>query len=376
MRLTHAVPRIDQEAAGPSYSVPRLCQALAARGHAVDLVCIAARGDIPGVRLALHKEWPVLRRFEVSTSAARTLSRRAAEVDIVHNHSLWSMVNVACGLVVPGRHAKLVTSPRGTLSPWALRRSRNLKALLKPLQWRALERADLLHATSDMELAEIRVLNLSAPVAVVPNGIDIPGPMAAETPAGLRTLLFLSRIHPKKGIERLLRAWQVLQRSHAEWRLSIVGRGEPHDVEQVKALANALTLERVDFPGPMYGKERTAAYRSADLFVLPSHSENFGMVVAEALAHGRPVVASKGTPWQDLEREACGWWVDHDVESLAAALDRAMQLPRSELLQWGERGRRWMQRDFSWESVAKKLEAAYGWVLRGSGEPPPCVRIG
>ena len=374
MRLAHAVPRIDQEAAGPSYSVPRLCQALAARGHTVDLICIAARGDIPGVQLNLHPEWPVFRRFEVSTSAARALRRQAAQADIVHNHSLWSMINVACGLVVPGRRAKLVTSPRGTLSPWALRRSRHLKALLKPLQWRSLERADLLHATSDMELAEIRALNLAAPVAVVPNGIDIPESVGPQPPSEMRTLLFLSRIHPKKGIEQLLRAWQAIEPVQPQWRLRIVGRGEPHDVEQVRTLAAALKLERVDFPGPMYGSERTAAYRAADLFVLPSHSENFGMVVAEALAHGRPVVASKGTPWQEMEREACGWWVDNDADSLAAALDRAMRLSRSDLLEWGDRGRRWMQRDFSWESVAEKLEAAYSWVLRGSGKPPSCVR--
>jgi glycosyltransferase involved in cell wall biosynthesis len=283
---------------------------------------------------------------------------------------------VASGLVVPGRHAKLVTSPRGTLSPWALQRSRHRKALLKPLQWRALERADLLHATSDMELAEIRNLNLSAPVAVVPNGIDIPESMDTETPSALRTLLFLSRIHPKKGIDRLLQAWQSLQNSHPEWRLSIVGRGEPQHVEQVMDLATELKLDRVDFSGPVYGSARTAAYRSADLFVLPSHSENFGMVVAEALAHGRAVVASKGTPWQAVEREACGWWAEHDVDSLVAVLDRAMRLPRAELMQMGSRGRLWMQREFSWESVAEQLEAAYRWVLGGPGAPPPCVRIG
>lgn len=204
MKLVHVVPRIDQEAAGPSYSVPRLCQALAARGHEVELSCIAAREVIPGVRLDLHPEWPILKRFEVSTSLACAQRRKAKLVDIVHNHSLWSMVNVASGLVIPGRHAKLVTSPRGTLSPWALSRTHHLKRLLKPLQWRALERADLLHATSEMELADIRAQGLRSPVAVIPNGIDVPMDLPDRNQSERRRLLFLGRIHPTKCIDRLL----------------------------------------------------------------------------------------------------------------------------------------------------------------------------
>lgn len=375
MKMIHVVPRIDQEAAGPSYSVPRLCQALASRGHEVELSCLAARGDVAGVRLDLHPEWPVLRRFEISTSLARALRRKAAEVDIVHNHSLWSMVNVASGWVVPGRRAKLVTSPRGTLSPWALRRNKRLKRLLRPLQWRALERADLLHATSEMELREIRSLGLTAPVAVVPNGVDIPPADRATEPAAVRTLLFLSRIHPKKGIDRLLQSWKMLQDAYPEWHMRIVGRGEPDHVAAVEALAATLQVDRVEFPGPAYGADRSREYRSADLFVLPSHSENFGMVVAEALAHACPVIATEGTPWEDVARRDCGWWVHHDVETLAAALDGAMRMPRAELERMGQRGREWMERDFSWRSVAEKMEAAYEWVLGGKGGgPPDCVR--
>lgn len=375
MKLVHVVPRIDQEASGPSYSVPRLCQALAARGHEVELSCIAARESIPGVRLDLHPDWPILKRFEVSTSLARALRRKADHVDIVHNHSLWSMVNVASGLVVPGRHAKLVTSPRGTLSPWALSRTRQLKRLLKPLQWRALERADLLHATSEMEHDEIRALGLAAPIVIVPNGIDIPEGGGAGLGRKSRTALFLSRIHPKKGIDRLLMAWQQLQDTHPDWRLSIVGRGEAAHVDEIMALAHSLKLERVDFPGPLYGGNKADVYFSSDLFVFPTHSENFGMVVAEALAHGCPVIASRGTPWEGLEQEACGWWVEHDVETLAATMDAAMCLPRTQLQAMGERGRAWMQRDFSWEAVAERMEAAYDWLLSGGTcHQPTCIR--
>lgn len=363
MKLVHVVPHIDQEAAGPSYSVPRLCQALAALGHDVELSCLAAKGAIPGVRLDQHREWPILQRFAISSSHAIALARKAKQVDVIHNHSLWSMVNVAAGWVVPGRHAKLVTSPRGTLSPWALGRTRALKRMLMPLQWRALSRADLLHATSEVELQEIRAMGLRAPVAVIPNGIDVPEQMDRVTNGAVRTLLFLSRLHPTKGLDNLLQAWRELENAHPDWRLVVAGRGEAPHVRAVEQLAIELKLQRIDFPGPLYGDVKARAYRQADVFVLPTHSENFGMVVAEALAHGCPAVVSRGAPWSGLVSEGCGWWVGNDVASLVQALDTTMRCSQDDLRAMGLRGRAWMARDFGWDSVAQRMEDAYGWML-------------
>lgn len=374
MKLVHVVPHVDDEAAGPSYSVPRLCEALAARGHEVELSCLAARQSIPGVRVDVHSQWPVLGRFAISTSHARALRRKAAEVDIVHNHSLWSMVNVATGWVVPGKHAKLVTSPRGTLSRWALDRRRNVKRVLWPLQRRVLARADLLHATSQVEYEDIRALGLAAPVAVIPNGVDLPEMPAHKAVTRQRTLLFLSRIHPKKGIDGLLQAWQRLEIGHPDWRLVIVGRGEPTHESEALSRATALELRRVEFVGPRYGADKSRAFFDASLFVLASHSENFGMAVAEALAHGCPAVVSKGAPWSGLEAEGCGWWADQDVSSLTAALNEAMSLPSAQLSEMGRKARLWMERDFGWSAVAQRMEDAYRWIL-GGGPAPQTVRL-
>ena len=375
MKLVHVVPHIDAEAAGPSYSVPRLCQSLAARGDEVTLSCLAAAGDIAGVRTVVHPSWPILKRFAVSPAHARDLGKRAHQVDIVHNHSLWSMVNVASGWVVPGKRAKLVTSPRGTLSEWALQHSRRRKQLLWPLQQRVLARADLLHATSEEEYGEIRRSGFRAPVAIIPNGIDLPPPRTeSQADTGVRTLLFLSRIHPKKGIELLLDAWAALSALHPDWQLQIVGPGEPGYVAELERQAARNGSQRVTFVGPLYDVDKARAYQDADLFVLPTHSENFGMAVAEALAHGCPAIVSQGAPWAGLETNGCGWWIPNDVDHLRDTLEVAMALPAQRLQDMGARGREWMQRDFAWASIAETMTLAYRWVIEG-GDVPECVRV-
>jgi glycosyltransferase involved in cell wall biosynthesis len=185
----------------------------------------------------------------------------------------------------------------------------------------------------------------------------------------VRTLLYLGRIHPIKGLDRLLRAWAELQPRYPQWRLVIAGKGEPEHVLEVKALATRLNLHRVSFPGPLYGEAKTKAYFDADLFVLPTHSENFGMVVAEALAHGCPAVVSCGAPWSGLKIEGCGWWVDNSVPSLVITLATAMQLPPDQLVNMGLSGRAWMERDFGWNAIGQKMDAAYRWVVKGGTRP-------
>lgn len=369
MKVVHVVPHIHHEASGPSYAVPRLCEALAARGNEVELACLGPKKEITGVAVRAYSQWPVLKRLAVSPRHALELHRRAAEVDVVHNHGLWSMVNLAAGWVVPGRRAKLVFSPHGTLLPMALDHSRRVKRIAWPLQFRGLKRAALLHATSVAEYREIRALGLEVPVAVIPNGIDVPEPICEIPVPGSRTLLFLGRIHPIKGIEHLLRAWRTVQGAHSDWRLVIVGEGRPAYEQEMKALSRQLRLKRVEFYGPLYGAAKARMYRAAELFVLPTHSENFGVVVAEALAHGCPVVVSKGAPWREVETEQCGWWVENRIETLAAVLHEALSRSPEVLERMGRRGRDWMDRDFSWESVATRMERAYRWLAEPGIEP-------
>ena len=302
-----------------------------------------------------------------------SLLRLAHSADIVHNHSLWSMVNIAAGWVVPGTRAKLVTSPRGTLSKWALSNSRYKKQLVWPMQKRVLERADLLHATCEEEYQDVRALSLRAPVLILPNGVDVPELSPRSNKKVKRNVLFLSRLHPKKGLEILLNAWARLTQHHSDWNLQIVGPGDPNYLASLKSLSENLGLQNVFFRGPIYGDEKRLVFRNADLFVLPTHSENFGMVVAEALSFECPTIVSQGAPWAGLDRERCGWWICNNVESWRDALARAMSLSDDELKSMGARGRAWVERDFSWDTIAESMNSAYMWLVNG-GSPPSCVR--
>jgi glycosyltransferase involved in cell wall biosynthesis len=193
-------------------------------------------------------------------------------------------------------------------------------------------------------------------------------------PTTKRVVLSLGRIHPKKGLFGLLNAWSKIEASSPGWWLRILGPPEAGHDNELRALAIALGLARVSVESALQGDARTVAYREADVFVLPSLNENFGLTVAEALAAGTPAISSKGAPWSGLVREGCGWWIDHGVEPLVAALAQSMTLPRAALKAMGNRGREWMLRDFSWERVAHNMIDVYLWVARDA-EPPPLVRF-
>jgi glycosyltransferase involved in cell wall biosynthesis len=233
-----------------------------------------------------------------------------------------------------------------------------------------MRRASLLHATSEQEYRDIRAFGLRQPVVIVPNGIDLPAPVKRrERPSHLRTLLYLGRIHPIKGIEILLRAWQPLAARHPDWQLRIVGPDSDSHQASLERLARQLGLDRITFAGPRFGADKQTEYAAADLYVLPSFTENFGMTVAEALAQGTPVVTTTGTPWAALREHGCGWMVTPDVDGLVSALDEALSQEPARLAEMGERGRAWMEHEFSWQRVATDFERAYRWLISGGTAP-------
>jgi glycosyltransferase involved in cell wall biosynthesis len=265
------------------------------------------------------------------------------------------------------------------LEPWALSQKPLKKRLaLRLFQRRDLETARAFVATAGMEYEHLRRLGLHQPVAVIPNGVTLPAtnPLSMA-PAGRpgdreRVALFLSRLHPKKGVLELVRAWSQL--APVGWRLRIAGPDEGGPGGEVTRLVGQLGLEAaIDYVGPMEDEAKAALYREADLFVLPTFSENFGLVVAEALAAGVPVITTRGAPWADLETYGCGWWIETGVPPLVLALREAMALRDAERRAMGERGRAYVRR-FDWEVIAGQTLDLYRWLL-GQGDRPDCVRL-
>jgi glycosyltransferase involved in cell wall biosynthesis len=378
--VIHVVPAIAEEASGPSYSVVRLCQSLIDAGENVKIAALdwaPLRSTPDFVNVFPMGMGP--KRLGRSPSMYRWLREEteAGRADIIHSHGMWQMNAVYPGRLALGGKTKLVASPRGAFSSWAMRHGSPLKRVFWPLLQRpALSQASCFHATASEEHQDIRRLGFHQPVAVIPIGIDVPAFVQA-TPGPLRTLLFLGRIHPSKGVDILLHAWSRVMRRFPGWQVLVAGTdvvyGAKGDyLQRMKDIATGLGLERLKFVGPLYGEDKLYAYREAELFVLPTHSENFGITVAEAQAAGTPVIVTKGAPWKGVQTQSSGWWIDVGVEPLVDCLEKALALPREELAERGNRGREWMLREYSWKTVAQKMRQTYHWLIKG-GAPPDCI---
>lgn len=374
---THVVPAMSEESSGPTYSVGRLAGTLSQHGYDVDLATLKWRAtDSERTGLRMFPLGRGGRRLARSPQLYRWLrsQARSGATQLIHSHGMWQMAGVYPGWAVRGTAVPLVVSPRGTFSRWAMKHGSPLKHVFWPmLQRPALTCASCFHATAVSEALEIRDLGFDQPIAVVPNGIDVPV-LQTRSDTPVRILLYLGRLHPKKGVDLLVRAWAQLHMRFPGWRLMIAGSDAGYHessgyAQELCALARDLRVRRLEFVGELRGAAKLQAYRNADIFVLPTHSENFGMTVAEALAAGTPTIVTRGAPWKGVAERACGWWIEIGYEPLVDCLQQAMSLPRVACIEMGERGHEWMQAEFSWERVGVMMSATYDWLLHKQPKP-------
>jgi len=294
---------------------------------------------------------------------------------------MWQMNSLYPGWVARGGKCKLIVSPRGAFSEWAMAHGSYAKNLFWPLLQRpSFRSAACFHATAESEYEGIRRLGFTQPVAIIPNGIDAPDPVPAcarEQP--VRTLLFLGRIHRKKGLDLLLPAWASLHHRFPDWRLVIVGGDAGYGdssgyLEQMRMLAHKLGAARVEFVGELRGADKWRAYHEAALFILPTYSENFGLAVAEALISGIPAIVTRGAPWSGLESHGAGWWADVSLQGLTEAMSDALSCSSKQLAAMGKHGRQWMLEDFSWCDIGKKMSLTYRWLNGQLDKCPSWIR--
>jgi glycosyltransferase involved in cell wall biosynthesis len=262
------------------------------------------------------------------------------------------------------------------LDPWAMAYKAGRKMAAWTLyQRRMLEQARGLLATATREADPMRARMPGKPIALIANGVACP-PLApdrsARETAAERTMFYMSRIHPIKNLLGLIDAWGPLaaRPEFAAWTLVIAGPDELNHSAELIARIDALGLNhRVLVEGPVPESGKAAAFAAADVFVLPSFSENFGIVVAEALAQGVPAIVSDGTPWESLTTERCGWFTGTDSTSIGMAMAEAMRLPPGERRAMGIRGHAHILRDFGWDRIAARTLAYYRWLLYGGARP-------
>jgi glycosyltransferase involved in cell wall biosynthesis len=294
---------------------------------------------------------------------------------VIHSHGLWTTVGPEMARLARESGLPLIISPHGMLEPRAFADRRWRKRLAMALGQRAvLEAADLLIATSASEADGIRRAGLGPPIAVIPHGVPLPEQPARHEGAGVHKALFLGRVHPIKGLPLLIEAWSRVR--PRGWQCLIAGPSE---------LGHRATLERqiresglsgeFQFLGKLDASLKEALYRTADLFVLPSLSENFGIVVAEALSYGLPVLATRGTPWQRLTECGAGWWVEPSVEGLEQGLRAACATTAAERAVIGTAGRRLASAELQWPTIAHRMVQCYEWLFdRNRPAPDGIVR--
>lgn len=391
LRVLHVAPTISV-ADGPSRATLAMIRALEDRS---DVEFQLLTGTYNGVRLSPalsrydHEQVEVLRvrqplggRLGISVGYPpgfqKSLSRLARAADIVHLHGLWLYPTLLGGRVLRALKRPYVISLYGLLMADALRHSRLKKVIALALFERQnIEEAAAVIATSQQELAQLQSLGLSASGVVIPLAID---PAALQFLAqgrsreGFlarreRTLLCVSRFHSQKRLAELVDAFGRVAHAAPGWRLRIVGPDdEPGYRGKVVAVARASGYgERVSIESALENETLWMAYRDADLFVLASTFEGFGLVIGEALAAGLPAIATREAPWPQLQARQCGWWIDSSLESLRSTLLDAMSAAPTSLWEMGERGSQVMATEFSQLALGNRLAQLYALVLTRRG---------
>jgi glycosyltransferase involved in cell wall biosynthesis len=363
MRVIHYIPSLDRTSGGTTAYMQLLTKEL---GRLVELHVVSHASGNP-VKMDNCKVYFIseISNFMEIKRQWRILLTQL-QPDVVHINCCWMP---ACAFTQKWAQAlgyKVVLTPHGMLEPWIMARhywSKKVPALLL-YQKSAVVKADVLHATAKSEKENLQRLGYNDRIKVIANGIDVEDIEMKPSWKRNKEILFLSRIHVKKGINFLLEAVAQLKEQMEGYVIRIAGEGDVTYIEELKQLAARLGISQlIIFEGGVYGNRKWELFRQADLFILPTHSENFGIVVAEALASGTPVITTMGTPWSELESQRCGWWTEVGTEATAQALCNFLSLTEDELEMMGRNGRKLVEEKYSVRKVAKEFVDMYKSIL-------------
>ena len=375
MKILQTIAGFGAHSGGTSTCTYDLLSAMHGMGCDVDLMTVKVK-DPSDKLMGQGEKWIKALDNDCRTpygwSPNMTRFLRASDYDIYHTNGMWMHCNHETCTIARQKDKPYVITPHGMLYPQALARSAWKKKLLLNLGGvdKDLRHATCIHATCDVEMKHYRALGYTNPVAIIPNPMPIPSFIDdIKSEKSIKRIGYLGRIHPYKNTEALINAWITLGDEVKDAQLIIMGRGDNEYEAKMHQLVARHNLTNVEFAGFVNGREKFERLASLTALCVPSITENFGMTVTEALSVGTPVIASLGTPWQELNTKHCGWWVDNDVETLADTISQALSLPQDEIEKMGNNGKRLVNEKYRDTQVAAMMKQLYEWVLYGGVKP-------
>lgn len=380
MKILQLTGSVSRSAGGLFESVRCLSEALDGHGAHCNVVGLHDRhapDDLPAWGRLPVTAAPVVGPRLFGYSPVMVRQAASVQADVVMLHGIWEYSSIVARRLAE-QGARLIVHPHGMLDPWAVRNSGWKKRLaMIAYQRRCFQRTDVFRALNPQEADAVREFGLRNEVAVVPNGVTLPpigsvsSARAARQGGGrLRQLLFVARLHPKKGLEGLIKAWQSDARIAAGWRLAIAGWGTPaYEAEIARLVAAAPESANIRLVGPVHGAEKDRIFRESDAFVLPSFSEGLPIGVLEAWSYGLPVVMSRECNLDVGFDHGCAIQGGPDIDSLVAALRRLIDLSDTGLAEMGDAGRRLCEASYGWDMVASQILDVCRWT-RGLGPRP------
>lgn len=373
MKVLSFVSSLDLSSGGPSRSVPMLAKGLAEFG--VDITLMTVKSEDMNTH-ALEGTSAKLKVLNPSFSKKEIAKYLAEErFELIQIQSMWDLPYHKVMVEARKLGIPYIVTPRGMLEPWSLAH----KKWKKKLAWWLYQRNDVqksvcVFTTAKMEADHIRNLGITTCRAVIPNGIETDSyPCKTSIDVVKKQVLFLSRVHVKKGIEILFDAWKRIHSEFADWRLLVVGNGEAEYIQSLERRVECLDLKgSIRILPPVFGNDKIRLYQESALFCLPSYSENFGMVIAEAMSCGTPVITTTNCPWNILNDTKTGWCIDLSVDNLERAIREASTMDPAELYDMGQKASRLIYDNFDYRSVTRKTLRLYEWLL-GGGEKPEFI---
>lgn len=360
MKIIHYIPSIDRMAGGISTYMQVLAKPLGTMAE-VHIMTHASENPLPMENCKVH-DIPRYRPFSGVWKKAVVDLLDSVRPDIVHVNCCWTPDCAMIQRLAQKRGYKVVLTPHGMLEPWIIKRhywTRKVPALWL-YQKAAVQRADCVQATAESERDNLLKLGYNSNIKVVRLGIDAESIEMKKSWKKTRQILFLSRVHVKKGINFLVEAADVLRNELQGYKILVAGEGDADYVEALKRMICDRGLQDiVQLIGGVYGDEKWRLFQTSDFFVLPTHSENFGLAIAESLASGTPVITTVGTPWSDLNSSEAGAWIEIGTEPLVETLRRFLSLSEDELETMGRNGRKLIETKYSAHVMAEQMMEVY-----------------